>query len=89
MGIADAYDLYKVIEESYEKGQYIGDTSSLRPYERKRRAANSLMLDFVNFINRLFSANYESLSGVRKLGMRFFNRIIPLKNKAIKIALNM
>tara|TARA_B100000579_G_scaffold388706_1_gene362018 strand:- start:78 stop:1283 length:1206 start_codon:yes stop_codon:yes gene_type:complete len=89
MGIADAYDLYKVIEESYEKGQYIGDTSSLRPYERKRRAANSLMLDFVDFINRLFSANYESLSGIRKLGMRFFNRTIPLKNKAIKIALNM
>ena len=63
LGIADAYDLYKVIEESYKKGQYLGDSSSLRPYERKRRAANSLMLNFVDFINRLFSVNYESLIG--------------------------
>ena len=89
LGIADAYDLYKVIEESYKKGQYLGDTSSLRPYERKRRAANSLMLNFVDFINRLFSVNYESLIGARKFGMRFFNETTLLKNKAIKIALNM
>ena len=89
LGIADAYDLYKVVEESFEKGQYIGDFTSLRPYERKRRAANSLMLDFVDFINRLFSVNYESFTTVRKYGMRFFNRTTLLKNKAIKIALNM
>ena len=88
LGIADAHDLYKVVEESYKKGQYLGDTSSLRPYERKRRAANSLMLNFVDFINRLFSVNYESLIGARKFGMRFFNRTTLLKNKAIKIALN-
>ena len=88
LGIADAYDLYKVIEGSFQKGQYIGDVTSLRPYERKRRTANSIMLNSVDFINRLFSANYESLSTVRKLGMRFFNRTALLKNKAIKIALN-
>ena len=78
-----------MVEESYKKGQYLGDTSSLRPYERKRRAANSLMLNFVDFINRLFSVNYESLIGARKFGMRFFNKTTLLKNKAIKIALNM
>ena len=87
LGIADAFTLVKNIERSILNGEYIGDISSLRPYERQRKGANWLMLDFVDLLNKLFSSRLELVRVFRVLGMRLFNKSRLIKHHAVKIAL--
>ena len=87
LGIADAVELTGVLEDSIMKGSYIGDISTLRAYERSRKSSNSLMLNFVHILNKLFSSRYISIRNMRKMGMKIFNKTKLIKHQAIKTAL--
>ena len=87
LGIADAVELTDVLEKSIINGNYIGDISTLRAYERSRKSSNSLMLNFVHILNKLFSTRYITIINMRKIGMKIFNRTKLIKHQAIKTAL--
>ena len=87
LGIADAITLVETLEGSTENGYYVGDKSTLRPYERRRKGANWMMLGFVDSLNKLFSSRYEPVKELRVLGMRIFNKSGLIKRHAVKIAL--
>ena len=87
LGIADAVELTGVLEDSIMRGSYIGDISTLRAYERSRKSSNSLMLNFVHILNKLFSSRYITIRNMRKMGMKIFNKTKLIKHQAIKTAL--
>ena len=87
LGIADAIELTGVLEDCIMKGGYIGDISTLRAYERSRKSSNSLMLNFVHILNKLFSSRYTTIINMRKIGMKIFNKTKLIKHQAIKTAL--
>ena len=87
LGIADAIELTGVLEDSIMKGGYIGDIPTLRAYERSRKSSNTLMLNFVHILNKLFSSRYITIINMRKIGMKIFNKTKLIKHQAIKTAL--
>ena len=87
LGVADAITLVETLEGSTKNGYYVGDKSTLRPYERRRKGANWMMLGFVDSLNKLFSSRYEPVKELRVLGMRIFNKSGLIKRHAVKIAL--
>lgn len=87
LGIADAITLVETLERSIENGGYMGDKATLRPYERRRKGANWMMLGFVDFLNKLFSSRFEPTKELRVFGMRIFNKSGLIKRHAVKIAL--
>lgn len=63
LGISDAACLAETIESAMSSGSDFGVESSLRPYHKKRFAANLAMLTAVDTIHRVFSTPETSGSG--------------------------
>ena len=87
LGFADASGLADAVLQGLAADEYPGDAPTLRRYERARKGANGTMLRFVDSINRLFLADTAGLSGLRRGGMRLFNRSGPLRRRAVQVAL--
>ena len=87
LGFADAQALVNALCQALECDEYPGDLPTLRAYERERKAANGTMLRFVDSINRLFLAQSSGYSGLRRRGMRLFNRSGPIRRRAVQVAL--
>jgi 2-octaprenylphenol hydroxylase len=87
LGFADAQALVDALCQALERDEYPGDLPTLRAYERERRAANGTMLRFVDSINRLFLEQSSGYAGLRRRGMRLFNRSGPIRRRAVQVAL--
>ena len=87
LGFADAGALAEAILAAIDAREYPGDLPTLRRYERARRGANATMLHFIDSINRLFASEQGFFTGVRRQGMRLFNRSGPIRRKAVEVAL--
>jgi ubiquinone biosynthesis UbiH/UbiF/VisC/COQ6 family hydroxylase len=64
-----------------------GDYRLLRRYARARREAVAAMQWTTDGLQRLFSARTQGVPWLRNAGLRFTNRIVPLKNRLIEHAL--
>jgi len=89
LGISDAAELAKVIRDAIEAGEHPGDLPVLRRYERARKGANSVMLYFVDTLNRLFASPSAPTSTLRRTGMRLFNRSGPIRRRVAAVALGL
>jgi len=87
LGIADADELVRTVASGLASGEHPGDLPTLRRYERARKGANQTMLYFTDMLNRLFLADSRAAAGLRIGGMRIFNRIGPLRRRAVQVAL--
>ena len=87
LGFADARALTDTLLQGLAGDEYPGDLPTLRSYERARRGANATMLHFIDSLNRLFLAESGRLSGLRRRGMRLFNRSGPIRRRAVQVAL--
>ncbi len=87
LGIADALALADTIQAAIAGGEYPGDLPVLRRYERSRKGANAVMLNFVDALNRLFAARSTPVSLLRRTGMALFNHSGPLRRRAVEAAL--
>ena len=87
LGLADVGALNDAVKTAVARGEYFGDAPTLRAYERARRGPNAAMLYFTDMLNRLFSADAAPLVGLRRHGMRLFNRSGPLRRHAVQVAL--
>ena len=89
LGILDAAALAETIVVARSKGQRIYSLSTLRKYERWRRADNSLMMYSMSGFKNLFSNEQSSLSFVRNAGLNLVNSMGPVKHKFMRHALGL
>lgn len=87
LGFADARALTAAISSALGRNEFPGDLPTLRRYERERVAENAIMLRFIDAVNRLFLADSPGLGGLRRRGMRLFNRSGPVRRSAVQVAL--
>jgi 2-octaprenylphenol hydroxylase len=87
LGIADSAALVSSVSDALSRGEYPGDISTLRTYERRRKGANKTMLHFIDALNRLFLSDSEAVATLRGSGMRLFNRSGPVQRQAVQVAL--
>ncbi|MEM6640437.1 MAG: FAD-dependent monooxygenase [Pseudomonadota bacterium] len=79
LGLQDAEDMVNTLSGAQASGRDLGDGPVLRPYARRRRADNALMMSALTQINRLFAGDQFALSLTRRFGLRSVNRLLPLK----------
>ena len=89
LGIADAAALAGTLAAAVAAGEHPGDLPVLRRYERSRKGANALMLNFVDALNRLFAAGSAPVSVLRRTGMALFNHSGPVRRQAVRTALGL
>ena len=87
LGLQDAAELARVIDEAIGQGLHPGDKPVLRRYERARKGANLTMLHLMTGLNRLFATDSKLAGEIRMAGMRLFNRSGPIRERAVKVAL--
>ena len=87
LGLADAASLAEQVAGARAAGRHPGDLPALRRYERDRKAANKIMLHFIDGLNRLFSNDSASLARLRGAGMALFNKSGPIRERAVQVAL--
>ncbi len=89
LGLLDAAALAETIFQARAKGKNIASLSTLRKYERWRRADNSLMMYSMSGFKNLFSNEQAELSLVRNAGLNIVNSLGPVKNKLMRHALGL
>jgi len=87
LGLQDAAELARVVDDAVRAGLHPGDLPVLRKYERTRKGANLTMLHFMTGLNRLFTTDSKLLGELRTAGMRLFNNSGPIKERVVKVAL--
>ncbi|MBX3708680.1 MAG: UbiH/UbiF/VisC/COQ6 family ubiquinone biosynthesis hydroxylase [Gammaproteobacteria bacterium] len=80
MGLLDAASLSDVIVEAVKNHRDIGNYTSLRRYERWRKADNFTMLAGVDVIKNLFASNKKSIQQLRSLGLKTTHQVKWMKN---------
>ena len=89
LGLLDAAALAEVITHAREQGKNIASLTTLRKYERWRRADNSLMMYSMSGFKNLFSNEQAELSVVRNAGLNMVNSLGPVKNRLMRHALGL
>ena len=89
LGILDAAALTEIVVAARAKGQSISSLTTLRKYERWRRADNSLMMYSMSGFKNLFSNEQSSLSLMRNAGLNLVNSMGPVKHKFMRHALGL
>ena len=87
LGLQDAVELARVIDEAIRQGLHPGDKPVLRRYERARKGANLTMLHLMTGLNRLFATDFPVLGEPRRTGMLAFNRSRPVRRAVVGVAL--
>lgn len=88
LGLQDARALAEVVSNALERGEHPGDRFVLRRYERKRKGANTTMLHLMTGLNYLFASDSLLLGELRRAGMRLFNVSGPIREYAVRVALD-
>lgn len=86
LGLQDAQCLAEVILAVAQKGRDIGRYYNLRPFERRRRWHNTLMLQAVASNKWLFAQDHPTLTCLRSAGMQLLNTLMPLKKEIMHFA---
>jgi len=89
LGLLDAAALAETILQARVQGKDIASLTTLRKYERWRRADNSLMMYSMSGFKSLFSNEQTELSFVRNAGLNLVNGLGPVKNKLMRHALGL
>lgn len=89
LGLLDAAALVEVLMKARSQGKSISSLTTLRKYERWRRADNSLMMYSMSGFKNLFSNDQAELSLIRNAGLNVIDSIGPVKNKFMRHALGL
>lgn len=87
LGFADAQALAAVIRDAHDKHRDTGSISTLRRYERWRRADNRSMLVTMDTFKRLFGSQWGPLRWLRNSGLNLTNRLGPIKQIIMRQAM--
>lgn len=80
LGLADAASLAIVIKEAIQQQRDFTSHTTLRRYERWRKAENAIMLQGVDMIKSLFASDKQIVRHLRAFGLTTIDRISWIKN---------
>lgn len=89
LGLLDAAALTEVLVQARAAGKNFSTLSSLRKYERWRRADNSLMMYSMSGFKNLFSNEQPGLSIIRNMGLDLADSLGLVKRKVMRHALGL
>jgi len=89
LGLLDAAALAEVILRARVGGKNIASLTTLRKYERWRRADNSLMMYSMSGFKKLFSNDQAELSIIRNAGLNLIDSTGPVKYKLMRHAMGL
>lgn len=89
LGLLDAAALTEVLVEARAAGKVMSTLSTLRKYERWRRADNSLMMYSMSGFKNLFSNEQSGLSMLRNVGLNMVDSAGMVKHKFMRHALGL
>ncbi|WP_342767603.1 FAD-dependent monooxygenase [Isoalcanivorax indicus] len=87
LGLLDAAVLAEEMQRSLSRGLPAWHAAALNRYQRRRWGHNALMLRALSGIKALFEANALELRWARNTGMRWVNRLVPVKQLLAREAL--
>lgn len=79
LGFLDAAALAEVLLEACARGQDFAAHHVLRRYERARKGDNLALLAVTGGFRYLFGTSAPGIAGLRSLGLRFTDALVPLK----------
>jgi 2-octaprenylphenol hydroxylase len=86
LGFADANVLAQVLAGARLEGKFIGETSVLKLYQRRRQAENIVMASAMEFFKRLYDTDNPGVNWVRNAGMRLVNNNDRIKSMISRLA---
>jgi len=89
LGLLDAAALAEIVFNARAQGKNIASLTTLRKFERWRRADNSLMMYSMSGFKNLFSNEQTEISFMRNAGLNLVNKLGPIKNKLMRHALGL
>lgn len=87
LGLQDAHALAEMIVNAQEKAWSIRALSTLRPYERCRKADNLKALHFVDFLGEFFAKDHRVLMVFRQEALHFLQHFSAIKYHFVQEAL--
>ncbi|NOR68819.1 MAG: 2-octaprenyl-3-methyl-6-methoxy-1,4-benzoquinol hydroxylase, partial [Methylomarinum sp.] len=89
IGLLDAAALAEVLVEANASDENIADRAVLMRYEKMRRNENLRMMTVMDVFYRVFSNEVLPLRILRNLGLGLAERILPAKNKVMRMAIGL
>ncbi|MEJ2509207.1 MAG: UbiH/UbiF/VisC/COQ6 family ubiquinone biosynthesis hydroxylase [Gammaproteobacteria bacterium] len=89
LGLADAASLAEVLLEALAARKGIGSITTLRRYERWRRADNQGMLAAVDGFKRVFGSDLSVVRWARNTGLNLTHSVLPVKNLLMRYAMGL
>ena len=89
IGLLDAAALAEVLVEANASDENIADRAVLMRYEKMRRNENLRMITVMDVFYRVFSNEVLPLRILRNLGLGLAERILPAKNKVMRMAIGL
>lgn len=89
LGLMDAAVLAEEIHGALDKGLDLGNFAILRRYERRRRGANTLMMESMRGFKTLFGAEHPGVRWLRNTGMSWMHSAPVIKNQVMRYAMGL
>ncbi len=89
LGYRDLAVLLELLREAAQLGLDVGAADVLARYNRTRKREAIVMLAATDGLNRLFSNHIWPIKVVRNLGLGIFERLAPLKRRAMQYAMGL
>jgi 3-demethoxyubiquinol 3-hydroxylase len=89
IGLLDAAALGEVLVEAVKQGLEPSDLAVLKRYEKMRRNENLKMMTVMDVFYQVFSNEILPMKIVRNLGLGLAERILPAKNKVMRMAMGL
>ncbi len=89
IGLLDAAALAEVLLEADVRGDDLADIATLNKYQDMRRNDNLRMMTVMDAFYRVFSNQTLPIKFLRNLGLGLAERILPAKNKVMRMAMGL
>ena len=87
MGLLDAASLAEVITDAICENKNFSNTTTLRRYERWRKADHVAMMVGVDGIKKIFASDQLPIQALRSFGMTMTNQVQYIKNNLMRYAI--
>lgn len=89
IGLLDSAALGEVLINAKANTENLGDMTVLKRYEKMRRNENLKMMAVMDILYRAFSNDVLPVKFIRNFGLGLVNRILPAKNKLMRLAMGL
>jgi 3-demethoxyubiquinol 3-hydroxylase len=89
IGLLDAAALGEVLVDAVKQGIEPSEIKVLKQYEKMRRNENLKMMTVMDVFYQVFSNEILPMKIVRNLGLGLAERILPAKNKMMRMAMGL